>query len=48
MPPESFSAPGLKFELEEKGDETIVHCIGTITDESAEMFQNEIRSCLIP
>lgn len=48
MPPESFSAPGLKFELEEKADETIVHCIGTITAESAEMFQDEIRGRLIP
>lgn len=45
---ETLSAPGLKLQLEEKAEETIVHCSGKITAESAEMFQNEIRGRLIP
>ena len=48
MAAHAFSAPGLKFELEEKPQETIVHCIGKITAESAEWFQNEIRDRVIP
>jgi anti-sigma B factor antagonist len=48
MSTETISAPGLKLELEEKADETIVRCSGKITAESAEMFQNEIRGRLIP
>jgi hypothetical protein len=43
-----FSAHGLKLELEEKPEETIVHCSGKITAESAEMFQSEIRGHVIP
>jgi anti-anti-sigma factor len=38
---------GLKLELEEKANETIVHCNGKITAENSEMFQREIRD-LIP
>ena len=45
---ETVSAPGLKLELEEHAEETIVHCSGKITAESAEIFQNEIRGRLIP
>lgn len=45
---QTLSAPGLKLELEERADETIVHCSGTITAESAEIFQDEIRGRLIP
>jgi anti-sigma B factor antagonist len=48
MAAHAFSTPGLKFELEEKAQETIVHCIGKITAESAEWFQNEIRDRVIP
>lgn len=48
MAAHAFSAPGLKFELEEKPQETIVRCIGKITADSAEWFQNEIRDCVIP
>jgi anti-sigma B factor antagonist len=43
----SFAAPGLKLHLEEKADETIVHCIGRIGAENSEAFQKEIHS-LIP
>lgn len=38
---------GLKLELEEKADETIIHCTGKINAENAEAFQTEIRG-LIP
>jgi len=48
MGPRTFSAPGLKLELEEKPEETVVHCSGKITAESAETFQNEIRGYVIP
>jgi anti-anti-sigma factor len=48
MGTKAFSAPGLRLELEEKPEETIVHCIGKITSDSAEMFQNEIRDNVIP
>jgi anti-anti-sigma factor len=37
----------LKLELEEKSNETIVHCKGRITAENSEVFQREIRY-LIP
>jgi anti-sigma B factor antagonist len=43
----SFAAPGLKLHLEEKADETIVHCTGRIGAENSEAFQKGIRS-LIP
>jgi anti-sigma B factor antagonist len=44
---ETLSAPGLTLELEERTDATMVHCSGTITAESAEIFQNEIRGRLV-
>lgn len=48
MATQAFTAPGLRLELEEKAEETIVHCFGRITAESAEMFQNYIRDNVIP
>jgi len=44
----TFSAPGLKLDLEEGPVETIVNCWGRITAESAEAFENEIRGRVIP
>jgi anti-anti-sigma factor len=44
----TFSAPGLKLDLDEKPEETIVYCSGKITAESAETFQTEIRGHVIP
>jgi anti-anti-sigma factor len=38
---------GLKLQLEEKANETIVHCKGKITVENSQVFQREIRD-LIP
>ena len=48
MASQAFSGPGLTFELEEKAEETIVHCKGKITAESAEILQTEIRDRVIP
>ena len=48
MASQAFSGPGLTFRLEEKPEETIVHCIGRITAESAELLQTEIRDRVIP
>lgn len=48
MPGDVFSTAGLKLELEEKPEETIVYCSGRIVAESAEWFQNEIRDRIIP
>lgn len=48
MATQAFSAPGLRLELEEKAEETIVHCFGRITAESAEQFQTYIRDNVIP
>jgi anti-anti-sigma regulatory factor len=47
MAPQRLGAPGLKFEFEEKGNETILRCTGKITAENSEAFQKEIRD-LIP
>ena len=44
----TFSAPGLKLDLDEKPEETTVYCSGKITGDSAEAFQNEIRGHVIP
>ena len=44
----AFSMSGLKLELEEKPEETIVHCVGKITAETAEFFQNTIRDNVMP
>lgn len=43
-----FCATRLKFDLEEKPEEAIVHCHGRITAESAESFQSEVRGHTIP
>ncbi|HEU4417166.1 MAG TPA: STAS domain-containing protein [Candidatus Angelobacter sp.] len=48
MASQAFSTSGLKYELEEKPEETIVHCSGKITASSAEWFQSEIRDRVIP
>jgi len=48
METRTFSAPGLKLDLEEGPEETIVHCRGKITGESAEAFENEICGRAIP
>ena len=48
MPGEVFSTAGLKLELDEKPEETIVHCSGRITSDSAQWFQDEIRDRIIP
>ena len=42
-----FVARGLKLTLEEKADETIIHCMGEINATNAQAFQEEIRG-LIP
>lgn len=44
---ETLSAPGLTLELEERTAETIIHLSGTITAESAEIFQAEIQGRLV-
>ena len=47
MATQPFAARGLKLQLEEKANETIIHCTGKITAENSEVFQSEIRD-LIP
>src|SRR5438552_11202394 len=47
MATQPLTPRGLKLQLEEKANETIVHCNGRITAENLEMFQREIRD-LIP
>src|SRR5215469_11842239 len=47
MAAEALSPAGLKLQLEQTANETIVHCTGKITVENSEMFQREIRD-LIP
>jgi hypothetical protein len=47
MATKPIAVPGLSLSLEEKNDETIVHCTGKINAENSEMFQREIRN-LIP
>ncbi len=42
------SGPGLQFILDEKREETIVYCSGQITTKSAQWFEREIRSRVIP
>jgi len=42
------SGPGLHFILDEKSEETIVYCSGQITTRSAQWFEQEIRSRVIP
>lgn len=47
MATKPFAALGLKLELEEKPDETIIHCTGKLNAENSEAFQKQIRD-LIP
>lgn len=47
MATQPFAARGLKLQLEEKANETIIHCTGKITADNSEAFQREIRD-LIP
>ena len=47
MAAQPFAARGLKLQLEEKANETIIHCTGKITADNSEAFQREIRD-LIP
>jgi anti-sigma B factor antagonist len=47
MATEPPSLPGLKLQLEQMLNETIVRCEGKITAENSEVFQREIRD-LIP
>jgi len=47
MATQPLSPHGLKLQLEQKANETIVHCTGKITAENSEVFQKEIRD-LIP
>ena len=47
MATQPLSPGGLKLQLEEKPNETIIHCKGKITAENLEVFQREIRD-LIP
>jgi len=47
MATKPFAARGLKLELEEKPEETIIHCTGRINAENSEAFQTQIRG-LIP
>jgi ABC-type transporter Mla MlaB component len=42
------SGPGLHFILDEKSEETIVYCSGQITTRSAQWFEQEICSRVIP
>ena len=42
------SGPGLHFILDEKSEETIVYCSGQITTKSAQWFEQEIVSRVIP
>lgn len=48
MPTRTFSARGLQLDLDERPEETIIHCSGKITSDSAQMFQDEIRGNVIP
>ncbi len=47
MATQPLSGRGLKLVLEEKANETIIHCAGKINAENSEAFQAEIRD-LIP
>src|SRR6476620_1512374 len=47
MATQPLSPGGLKLQLEERPNETIIHCKGKITAENLEVFQREIRD-LIP
>ena len=44
----TLSADGLHLDLEEKAEETIVHCSGELTRQAAQWFRTEIRDRVIP
>lgn len=44
----TLSTRGLEFDLEERRQETIVHCKGKITTESAAWLENAIEYAVIP
>lgn len=44
----TLSADGLHLDLEEKTEETIVHCSGKLTRGAAQWFRTEIRDWVIP
>src|SRR6202030_217225 len=46
MPTQPLSPVGLQLQLEEKPNETIIHCKGKITAENLEVFQREIRELM--
>lgn len=46
MTTEPLSPSELKLELEEKVNETVVHCDGRIIAENSEVFQREIRDLI--
>jgi len=48
MASQAFAIKGLKLGLEEKPGETVVHCIGKITSDTAEFFQNQVRDNVMP
>jgi len=43
-----YCATGLKLDLNEKAEEIIVSCQGSLTEETAEMFQREVSGRAIP
>jgi anti-anti-sigma factor len=47
MATQPLTPPGLTLQLEEKPNETVVHCTGRINAENSEVFQRKIRN-LIP
>jgi len=46
MAPQPVSLLGLKLQLEQKPNETVVHCKGKITAENSEVFQREIHDLM--
>src|SRR4029077_15685649 len=46
MATQPLSSGGLQLQLEEKPNETIIHCKGRITAENLEVFQREIRDLM--
>jgi anti-anti-sigma factor len=46
MATQPLTPHGLKLQLEEKANETIVHCTGRINAENSETFQKEIRDLI--
>ena len=46
MATQPLSPGGLKLQLEEKPNETIIHCKGKISAENLEVFQREVRDLI--